>query len=366
VVKVESQQRPDLTRTAGVFAGGETIDHSCCFAHYNAGKHSLGMNLRREGAAEVLKDLVEWADVLVDSFAPGALDRMGLDAGTRNALNPDLITLSSSLLGQTGPLSGLAGYGNMAAAVCGFFSATGWPDHTPVGPMGAYTDIISPRFAATALVAALDHRRRTGEPTTFDLGQGESALHLLTLGMLDTQVNGRTWERIGNRDPFNAPHGVYPAAGDDQWVAIAVHRDEQWRSLADLIGLTGLAGLDWQSRSTREVEIDRAIAKWTKDRSAAEIEQRLQALEIPVHGVQNGSHCHADPQLAHRGWTTVVTHDRIGELLIGTTPRMLSDTPARFPTAGPPLGQDSFDVLADLLGYDPDRIAELAIDEVLE
>lgn len=366
VIKVESQERPDLTRTAGVFTGGDTIDHSSCFAHYNAGKRSLGMNLRQEGAGDVLRDLVRWADVLIDSFAPGALDRLGLDAAARRELNPDLIALSSSLLGQTGPLSGLAGYGNMAAAVCGFFSTTGWPDHTPVGPVGAYTDIISPRIAATALVAAVDHRRRTGTPTDFDFGQGESCLHLLTLGMLDSQVNGRSWERIGNRDHFNSPHGVHPLAGDDEWVAIAVHDDQQWQELAGVIGADHLATLDLAGRQAAETEIDAAIAAWTSERSAAEVETCLQNLGIPVHGVQNGSHCHRDPQLGHRDWTTMVEHERIGRLLIGTTPQILSDTPARFPEPGPPLGQDSFDILTDLLGYDPERIAELAATEVLE
>ncbi|MGH1490028.1 MAG: CaiB/BaiF CoA transferase family protein [Acidimicrobiales bacterium] len=366
VVKVESQQRPDLSRTAGIFMGGDTIDHSGCFAHYNAGKRSLGMNLRQPGATDVLFDMVRWADVLIDSFAPGALGRMGLDAETRRELNPDLITLSSSLLGQTGPLSGLAGYGNMAAALCGFFATTGWPTESPVGPVGAYTDIISPRFAATAIMAAVDHRRRTGEPTNFDFGQGESCLHLLTLGMLDQQVNGRSWERIGNDDHFNAPHGVYPAAGDDRWVAIAVHSDDQWRSLATLIGASQLADLNLEERLERRREIDALVAAWTGGHTPKETETCLQAMGVATHGVQTGSDCTVDEQLIHRGWTTEVTHDRIGDLVIGTTGVSLSRTPARFDQAGPPLGQDSFDVLSEYLGYDGDRIAELAVAEVLE
>ncbi len=366
VVKVESQQRPDLTRTAGIFQNGETIDHSSCFAHYNAGKHSLGMNLRQPGASDVLFDMVRWADVLIDSFAPGALARMGLDAETRRELNPDLITLSSSLLGQTGPLSGLAGYGNMAAALCGFFATTGWPDESPVGPMGAYTDIISPRFAASIILAAVDHRRRTGQAINFDFGQGESCLHLLTLGMLDHQVNGRSWEQIGNDDHFNAPHGVYPASGDDRWVAIAVHTDAQWRTLAATIGASELAELDVTARLERRTELDELVARWTASRTPTEAETCLQALGIAAHSVQNGTHCAADEQLIHRGWVTEVSHDRIGDLPIGTTGVALSRTPARFDSGGPPLGSDSFTVLSEFLGYDGDQIAELAINEALE
>lgn len=366
VVKVESEQRPDLTRTAGIFKGGDTIDHSSCFVHYNAGKHSLGMNIRKPGATDVLFDLVRWADVVIDSFAPGALARMGLDAETRHELNPDLITLSSSLLGQTGPLSGLAGYGNMAAAVCGFFATTGWPDGSPVGPMGAYTDIISPRFAASIVLAAVDQQRRTGQATNFDFGQGESCLHLLTLGMLDRQVNGRSWEQIGNDDHFNAPHGVYPSAGDDEWVAVAVYSDAQWRALAKAIGASDLADLDVSERLQQRHEIDGLMAAWTAKRTPAEAESCLQTLGIAAHGVQNGRHCAVDEQLTHRQWLTTVNHERIGELPIGTTSVKLSRTPARFDHGGPPLGRDSFDVLSEFLGYDGDQIAELAVNEVLE
>lgn len=366
VIKVESEQRPDLTRTAGVFLNGDTIDNSACFATYNANKLSLGMNLGVEGAQDVLFDLVRWADVLVCSFAPGALDRMGLDREKRQELNPDLITLSSSLLGQTGSMSGLAGYGNMAAAVCGFFATTGWPGRTPVGPMGAYTDIISPRLAAAAVVSAIGHLRRTGEPTEFDFGQGESCLQLLTLGMLDDQVNGRSWERIGNVDHFSAPHGVYRALGEDEWVAIAVQTNEQWSRLAGIIGADELAAVDTLERLERRDELDALVTAWTTTLTPRAAELQLQQVAVPAHGVQNGSHCRDDEQLELRRWVTKVEHDRIGELTIYRSPVQMSRTPPAFSSAGPPLGHHSFEVLTEVLGYELEAVAELAIAGVLE
>lgn len=366
VIKVESEQRPDLSRTAGLFIGGDTVDHSACFATYNANKLSLGINLRVDGATEVLFDLVKWADVLLCSFSPGALDRMGLDEAKRNELNPALITLSSSLLGQTGPLSGLAGYGNMAAAVCGFFATTGWPGRTPVGPMGAYTDIISPRFAAALIVAALDHRDRTGEAPDFDLGQGESCLHLLSLGMLDAQVNGRSWERMGNVDHFNAPHAVYSAEGDDQWVAIAVRSNEQWQALAETIGADHLSSLTTSQRLERRDELDELVEAWTRVRTADEAMIQLQGRGVGAHTVQNGSHLGNDEQVLGRCWKVIASHERIGELSINGSPVVMSATPASFASAGPTLGENTFEILTDLLGYDGDRVAELAVLGVLE
>jgi crotonobetainyl-CoA:carnitine CoA-transferase CaiB-like acyl-CoA transferase len=366
VVKVESVKRPDLARTAGPFLGGETVDHSACFAHYNAGKRSLALDLSKPESRPVLADLARWADVLVESYAPGALARMGLDPETRRRLNPDLICLSTSMIGQTGPYADIAGYGNMASALCGFYSTTAWPDRDPVGPMGAYTDIISPRLATAAILAALDHHRRTGEGVDFDFGQGESCLQLLTLGLLDTQVNGRSWEQQGNDDLLRAPHGVYPAAGDDRWVAVAVETDEQWHALAGLLGREDLAGLDGHGRLVRRRQLDELVAGWTAAQEPAAVSEALQAAGVPAHAVQDGRDCLTDPQLHHRRWTLQAGHDAIGTVLIGRWPYQLSATPPDSSRAGPCLGEHTFEVLHDLLGYDEDRIADLAAAEVLE
>ena len=134
-------------------------------------------------------------------------------------------------MGQTGPHSHFAGFGNLAAAVSGFFDPTGWPDREPAGPFGAYTDYIAPWYNAAAVLAALEHKHQTGKGQHIDLAQAEASLHFLAPFLLDQTVNGRTQTRMGNRDMNFAPHGVYQSAGEDRWVAIGVETDDQWRAL---------------------------------------------------------------------------------------------------------------------------------------
>ncbi|MDG2112329.1 MAG: CoA transferase [Actinomycetota bacterium] len=365
VIKVESAQRPDLARTASPFLC-DGFECSAPYAHTNAAKSSIALDLSKPESRPVLLDLARWADVIVDAYAPGALDRMGLGRQTLADLNPSAVVLQTTMLGQTGPMADIPGYGNMATALTGFFATTGWPDRGPVGPVGAYTDMLSPRFATAAILAALSRRSRTGQGAWIDLGQGEACLHLLTVGLLDTQANGRSWEAMGNTDHFMAPHGVYPAAGDDAWVAVACADDDQWRALAGLMDRADLAHLSADERLVRRAELDGLVGRWTGGLEATVAQERLQAVGVAAHQVQNSPECDADPQLAARGgWVVRVPHPVMGEMAVGASPIRMSRTPADIPWAGPTLGQHTFEVLGELLGYDADRIAELAVADVL-
>ena len=161
-------------------------------------------------------DLVRWADVVTESFTPDVMRTLRLDYESLRQVKPDIIMLSTCLMGQTGPLAQFAGFGNLAAAFGGFFSLAGWPDRPPAGPYGAYTDYVAPRFAAAAILAALEYRRRTGQGQYLDQSQAESALHFLAPAVLDYTVNRRSQHAAGNDDPQQAPHGVYLAAGADR------------------------------------------------------------------------------------------------------------------------------------------------------
>jgi benzylsuccinate CoA-transferase BbsF subunit len=278
--------------------------------------------------------------------------------------------LSSCLMGQTGPLSSFAGFGNLAAALAGFFSVTGWPDRPPAGPFGAYTDAVSPRFSAAAILAALDHRDRTGEGQYIDQSQAEAALHFLTPALLDYTVNGRVATATGNRDAQMAPHGVYPAASDDRFVAIAVANDEQWRALCEVIGRSDL-GNDARfeaasGRLANQDEIDAILSAWTRERTAEVTQEELQQRSIPAHVVQDSKDLYADPQLRHRGHFVEVPHEIHGTTTVEGSRFRLSRTPARIERAAPTFGRDNFYVLETILGYDASRIAELAAAGVLE
>jgi crotonobetainyl-CoA:carnitine CoA-transferase CaiB-like acyl-CoA transferase len=208
-----------------------------------------------------------------------------------------------------------------------------------------------------------DHHRRTGEGNHVDLAQAEAAMHFLTPAVLDWTVNGRVMSRQGNTDPHLAPHGVYPCAGDDRWVAIACQHDPAWTALCDEMGRAdlradaGLAGA--AGRLARRDEIDEAVAQWTATLDDHEVEARLQARGVAAHVVQSSRQILADPQLAHRGHFVDLDHPQRRCLVEGSRTR-LSRTPARVERRSPLLGEHTEHVLADLLGYDADHIAGLA------
>jgi crotonobetainyl-CoA:carnitine CoA-transferase CaiB-like acyl-CoA transferase len=370
VVRIESTQRTDPTRTVGPFHNNDTgAENSGLFANNNAGKYGITLDLSKPAAREIVLDLVRWADVVCEAFSPKAMRAWGFDYESLRAIKPDIIMLSTCLMGQTGPLSRFAGFGNLAAALCGFYNLVGWPDRPPSGPFSAYTDYIAPRFGVVAIMSALIHHKLTGEGQYIDQAQAESALHFLTLPLLDVAANGREYRPVGNYDPYHAPHGVYPAAGDDRWIAIACRDDNQWRALCEAMGRPALAGdprlATFAARQENRDALDGIIAEWTRGLDTHEIERRLQAADVPAHVVQNADDMYADPQLRHRDHFKRVSHPTLDATWIENSRFKLSRTPAQVERAAPTLGQHNQFVLETLLGYDEDRISMLVADGVL-
>ncbi|MPY91660.1 MAG: CoA transferase [Acidimicrobiia bacterium] len=370
VVRVESMHHLDTLRTAGNFQDDRTDpEWALQFGNMNAGKLGLALDLSKPEARDVARDLVRWADVALESFTPKAMRGLGLDYESLRKVKPDLVMASSCLMGQTGRHSALAGFGTMAAAVSGFFHVTGWPDRAPCGPFGAYTDYVSPRFLLASVLAALEWRRRTGQGQYIDLSQAEASMRLLAPAVLDYTVNGRVVERQGNDDVSFAPHGVYPAFGEDQWVAIAVASDEQWRALCEVLpraDLAGLSGLSGAARRARRRELDELLCAWTRGCPAGEVMELLQRAGVPAHQVQNTVEAFADPQLRHRGHFVQVPQSAMGQTWVEGSRLRLSRTPARVERGAPTIGEHSWQVLTEVLGYDEDRAAELAVAGVFE
>ena len=367
VVKVETESRPDTMRTVNPFVDEDPHpDNSVGYGVYNAGKRSLSLDLSNPESRPVVEDLIRWADITTESWAPGAAARMGFGYDDFSAINPQIIMLSSSLLGQSGPYSSLAGYGFMAAAIAGFYEITGWPDRGPAGPYGPYTDFLAPRVIVASLMAALERRDRTGTGCYIDISQTEAALHYLAPAILDASINGRDPQRCGNEDPHMSPHGVYPTEGEDQWVAVAC-TDDRWALLADVIGLAGdgAAGWDQAARRERAAEIEDAISAWTSGRSNAEAAEALQASGIDAYPVNNAQGCCDDAQLNAREHHINVPQGHRGTMWTQNCRTRMSRTPPVVWRGGPCLGEDNFEVLTEFLGYDADRVAELAAAEVL-
>ena len=367
VVKVETESRPDTMRTVNPFVDEEAHpDNSVGYGVYNAGKRSLSLDLSKPESRAVVEDLIRWADIATESWAPGAAQRMGYSYEDFSAINPRLIMLSSSLLGQSGPYSSLAGYGFMAAAIAGFYEITGWGDRGPAGPYGPYTDFLAPRVIVASLMAALERRDRTGTGCYIDISQTEAALHYLAPAILDASINGRDPQRCGNEDLHMSPHGVYPSAGDDQWVAIAC-TDDRWPALAGAVGLNGDVAVRWDQTARRErsSEIDEAISAWTSERSNVEAAVSLQASGIDAYPVNNSQGCCDDEQLIAREHHINVPQSHRGTMWTQNCRTRMSRTPPVVRRGGPCLGEDNYEVLTEFLGYDAERIADLAAAEVL-
>lgn len=370
VVRVESASKPDAIRGGRPFVdrkfGSETgtLFHGC-----NASKLMLGLDLARPESREVILDLVRWADVVCEAFTPGTMARLGFGYDELREVDPSLVMLSTSLMGQTGPLAKFSGYGNLSAAVVGFHELTGWPDREASGPYGAYTDYVSPKFVASAILAALDQRHRTGQGVHLDLSQAEASLHFLAPAMLDTLVNDADPTRRGNRDDRLAPHGCYPVAGDDRWIAIAVEDDLGWQHLCRLLGREELAEdarfATADARRDHADDLDSALSELTREHAGGELEARLQGAGIASHTVQHSAAAFADPQLQARGHF-VRLESRDAYTVVEDTRSKLSRTPARVRRGVPTLGRDNREILAEILGYDEDKMSALAIAGVLE
>jgi len=229
VVHVESTRRVDMVRNVPPYVQGlMEPERAACHHTTNCNKLNITLDLSTTEGRDVLEDLLRWADVYTESFAPGVVDRMGFGYEAVKALNPEIIMVSSCLMGPSGPWSPYAGYGTLAAAVSGFHALTGQPDMPPTGCYGPYTDFTSVRFNALAILGALRHRALSGEGQFIDMSQAEAALHFLAPDCLEYLETGQAPEAQGNRDRLHAPSGVYPVEGFDRWIAISVLNDRQW------------------------------------------------------------------------------------------------------------------------------------------
>jgi crotonobetainyl-CoA:carnitine CoA-transferase CaiB-like acyl-CoA transferase len=322
-------------------------------ANFNQSKLGLALDLVHPDARAVAHRLVDWADVVIESFTPGTAEKMGIDWATLSARKPGLVMLSSCMRGQTGPERRYTAFGLQGAALAGFVAVTGWADRMPSGPWGAYTDFIAPRYSLAALGAALHHRDETGEGQYIDLGQVEAAIHFLEPMLLDFVVNGRVAGLAGHDSARARPNGVYAAAGKERYVAVSVESEAQWRALRDVV--PGLASRD-----------DAApLAAWLREQEPFACAERLRGLGVPAYVVLRAPDLHRDPQLLHRGFFVPLDHPRVGPALYDGPVTLFSGTPAVLRNAGPAVGQDSFDVMTRILGYVDDEVAELAAAGVL-
>jgi len=364
VIRIESVSQVDVARVAEPFKDNEIgVNRGANYANYNVNKYGMTLNLRNPKGLELAKKIVAWADIVAESFRPGVMDRLGLGYQDLVKIKSDIIMISLSSQGQTGPHATHPAYGSQLASLAGLTHHCGWPDRDPAFIYGAYTDFIAPFFGAAALISALDYRRRTGKGQYLDLSQYEASLQFVLPAILDYQANNREIGRVGNRDPHAVPHGVYRCKGEDRWCAIAVFSDTEWKNLCKAMGKPELSEdprfatvLD---RKVKKGELDRIIEEWTINLSAEEVMHRVQEAGVGAGVLQNAKDLYSDPQLSFRQHFITLNHPEIGEIGCDAPPFRLSETPLEAKMPAPCLGEHNAHVCSEILGLSDEEFVDL-------
>ena len=333
VVNVEWPKRGGL-RTVQPFKDGKPgLNRSGYFNYFHTNTYSVTLELSHPKSVEIAKKIVMWADVVAENFTPGTMEKWGLDYENLKRIKPNIIMMRTSHQGQTGPYARHPGLGNHLNALSGVVYLTGWPDLDPVALVVAYTDYFSGVFSATALLAALDYRRRTGKGQLLDLSQFETGLQFHLPSLIDYIVNGRIHERMGNACPYAAPHGVYRCKGEDRWCAIAILTDQEWQAFCQVIGnptwthesrFSTLRG-----RKKNEEELNRLVEEWTIDFTVEQVMSMMQSVGVSAGVVQNAEDLYNDPQLRQHNFFWLMNHVETGPFTHQGQPLVLSKTPAQ-------------------------------------
>jgi benzylsuccinate CoA-transferase BbsF subunit len=371
VYKIESRTRIDITRTIPPFAGGERDPDRSIPNHAGwAGNGSVTLNLKKPEAQELARQLVSRCDVAIENFGPGVMERWELGYERLRAVKPDLILLSMPTAGLFGPLRSVRTYGMSLTSITGLDSLTGYHGGPPVPMEMAYSDPLGGVIGAFGVLLALRHRKRTGKGQHVDYSQQEGVMQTIGPAFMDYVLNGRVAGPIGNRHPVGAaaPHGVFPCAGEDRWIAIAVYTDDEWAGLVRAMGRPDWARAPELSRAEgriREIEaIHEHLAGWTAHFDDLELAERLQREEVAGTPVLDVADLLDSPHYRARGTFIEVRHPLgFDETIYGAyvkTSRTEVDV-----EPGPVIGRDNDRVFKGLLGIPEDRYRQLVEEQVI-
>jgi benzylsuccinate CoA-transferase BbsF subunit len=358
----------DIVRQLGPFIHDDrSPDGAAGFNNHNVEKLGVTINLRTKRGKDLLRGLVRRSDAVTENFSAGVMDRLGFGYERLKELRPDIVYVSNCGFGQTGPYASYKSWGPIAQAVSGLTWSSGLLDREPAGWGYSYMDHTGAYQMAIALLAALWHRSRTGEGQWVDMSCSEGGIGLTGPALLDATINGHSLRRDrpadSNRSPWPAmvPHGIYPAEGADNWVAIACRRDDDWQALSAVIGEAWAdRDLALPARIAAQDSIDEKLAAWTGRRQATEVVGMIQGAGVPCAVVARPAYrCDADPDNAAWGLWPAVEHTRHGQVRVDGLPVHLSRSDWRLERGGPLLGEDNDRVFSEVLGLDENEIADL-------
>jgi len=371
VYKIESRARIDMNRTLPPFGGGVRDPDRSLQNHAGwAGNGSATIDLKKPEGQELARRLVAVCDVAIENFGPGVMNKLGLGYEQLRAVRPDVILASMPAAGLTGPMRGIRTYGMSLSSITGLDSLTGYRGGPPVPVENAFADPLGGIIGAFAVLLALAHRARTGEGQHVDFSQQEGVAQLVGPAFMDYVMNGRVAGPIGNRHPLaaGAPHGVFPCAGDDRWISIAVVEDDEWRGLVRAMGGPGWAQepalATAAGRVTNGDEIAAALSAWTRGFDDRALAALLQEHGVPAAPVSSIADLLVDPQLRARGTFVDVAHplgfrETIYGAYVKTSGFAVDVRP------GPCIGQDNDRVFRDLLGLGDAEVRRLVDEKVI-
>ena len=354
--------QPYVDDRRGVNLGG-------AFNNHNVEKLGVTINLRTEAGRDLLRRLVAVSDVVAENFAAGVLARMGFPYEELRRIRPDILYVSNCGFGHTGPYRAYKTWGPIVQAVCGLTFSSGVPDEPPAGWGFSYMDHHGGNFMAIAILAGLIHRNRTGEGQWIDMACTEAGATLDGPVLLDWSVNGRPLRRPGMPDsnhsqsPPMAPHNIYPAAGDDQWVAVSCRSDDEWSRLAAVVDEPWVADARFATLAGRlehEAELDERMAAWTAPRDRHVTVKSLLEQGIPAAIVAwPEDRVDHDPNTAAWGLWPTVEHTEMGRVRVDGIPVHLSETDWVIERGAPCLGEHNEEVFGGILGLGAAEIADL-------
>lgn len=364
-IKIETAERLDIFRKPHPVYGRM---ESATFDQVASNKLSIQLNLKRPRGVELAKRLVAMSDIVAESFRPGVMERLGLDYGVLRAVKPDIVMVSVSASGQTGPERGYAGYAPLFGAAGGLGTLTGYADGPPV-EIRHVMDHSTGLTAAMATLAAYLRKKRTGQGQHVDVAAREVASAFIGDALLQFAATGKVPRRSGNDAPQIAPHNVYPCRGEDAWVSIVAATEDEWHALATAAGhadwLTDArfarADARWQNRR----ELDEQIGAWTRERTKEEVADLLQRAGVAAFASYTARDIAEDPHLNQRG----VIQSKAGpsgesRKVVGP-PWRFSRTPGTLERWTPQLGEHNEYVFGELLGLERAEIEELVRTKVI-
>jgi benzylsuccinate CoA-transferase BbsF subunit len=345
------------------------------FNNHNVGKLGITLNLKTARGRQILEEIIAKSDLVTENFAAGVLERLGFGYERLRQIKPDIIYVSNCGFGHAGPYRDFKTWGPIVQALSGLTFNSGLPDREPAGWGFSYMDHTGGHYMSMAILLALFHRMRTGEGQWVDMACCDTALTLHGPALLDYTVNGRKARRegrpIGNRSewPARAPHGIYRALGEDQWIAIACRSDAEWQTLSAVIGEEWAKEAQWRSlegRLTAQDELDRAMDEWCAGQDKFDLHKRLQQAGIAAAAVLDArERIDLDPANDLFDLWPEVTHTAMGKVRVDGLPVRFSKTPQEISRGAPCLGEHNEQVLSGLLGMTSAEIADLRAEGVI-